>query len=207
MAETQSPEPIRKAPPALPVSYDEFLEWADENVYAEWVDQEVHLTPPASNRHQDLVRFLTSLFSMVVETTDSRAVVRPVPFQMKLENGREPDVLVVTEAHRDRIRDSHLEGPADLVVEVVSSESGPRDRGEKFYEYEAAGIPEYWIVDPDREQLEVCRLEGEQYRSVFMGTDGRVESELLEGLWVRAEWLWQEPLPRLLEVLSKLDLV
>jgi len=129
---------------------------------------------------------------------------------MRLEDrpsGREPDVLVVTAPYGDRVRETHLEGPADLAVEIVSAESGPCDRGEKFYEYEAAGIPEYWIVDPDREQLEVYRLEREQYRGVFMGTDGCVESEVLEGIRIRAEWLWRAPLPRLLEVLSELDLV
>lgn len=207
MTETRAPESTREAPPEPPVSYDEFLAWADEDVRAEWIDREVHLMPPASNRHQDLVRFLTSLFSTVVEATDSGAVVRPAPFQMKLENGREPDVLVVTEENLDRVQDTHLEGPADLVVEILSPGSGPRDRGDKFYEYEAAGIPEYWIVDPEREQLEVYRLVDDRYESAFMGAEGRVESTLLEGLWVRAEWFWQEPLPKVLDVLSKLDLV
>jgi Uma2 family endonuclease len=207
MTETRTPESDRKAPPTPPVSYDEFLEWAEENVRAEWIDKEVRLVPPASNRHQDLVRFLTSLFSTVVEATDSGAVVRPAPFQMKLENGREPDVLVVTEAHRDRVHETHVEGPADLVVEVVSPGSGPRDRGDKFYEYEAAGISEYWIVDPEREQLEVYRLVDDRYENAFMGATGRVESHVLEGLWIRAKWFWQEPLPNVLDVLSALDLM
>ena len=207
MTELRTSEEPRWTPPAPPVSYDEFLEWAEENVRAEWIDKEVRLVPPASNRHQDLVRFLTSLFSTVVEATDSGAVVRPAPFQMKLENGREPDVLVVTEAHRDRVHETHVEGPADLAVEVVSPGSGPRDRGDKFYEYEAAGIPEYWIVDPEREQLEVYRLVDDRYENAFMGATGRVESHVLEGLWIRAKWFWQRPLPNVLDVLSELGLV
>jgi Uma2 family endonuclease len=207
MTEARVPKPTRTTPPKPPVSYDEFLEWAEENVRAEWIDKEVRLVPPASNRHQDLVRFLTSLFSTVVEATDSGAVVRPAPFQMKLENGREPDVLVVTEAHRDRVHETHVEGPADLVVEVVSPGSGPRDRGDKFYEYEAAGISEYWIVDPEREQLEVYRLVDDRYENAFMGATGRVESHVLEGLWIQAKWFWQEPLPNVLDVLSELGLV
>jgi Uma2 family endonuclease len=210
MTALQASEDARRTVPEPPVSYEEFLEWADENTRAEWVDGQIQVMSPASDKHQDLVRFLTSLFSTVAEESGGEALVRPAPFQMRLEDrpsGREPDVLVVTTPHGDRVRETHLEGPADLVVEIVSPKSGPRDRGEKFYEYEAAGIPEYWIVDPDREQLEVYRLERGQYRGVFMGADGRVESEVLEGLWIRAEWLWRAPLPRLLEVLSELDLV
>ena len=46
--------------------------------------------------------------------------------------------------HLDRLTDSHLSGPADLAVEIVSPDSLGRDRGDKFAEYGAAGIPEYW---------------------------------------------------------------
>jgi Uma2 family endonuclease len=209
MAETQAPEPTHKAPPAAPVSYDEFLEWADEDVHAEWINGEVRTMPPASAPHQRIVHFLSGILSTWVEEREAGEVF-VAPFQMKLEerpSGREPDVLVVTEAHRDRIHETHVEGPADLVVEVVSPGSGPRDRGDKFYEYEAAGIPEYWIADPEREQLEVYRLTEDRYESAFMGAKGRVESEVLDGLWVRAEWLWQRPLPKLLDVLSELGLL
>ena len=54
--------------------------------------------------------------------------------------------------HLDRLTDSHLSGPADLVVEIVSPDSLGRDRGDKFAEYEAASIPEYWLIDPVRQQ-------------------------------------------------------
>ncbi len=39
-------------------------------------------------------------------------------------------------------------GMADLVIEVVSDDSVARDRADKFYEYQTAGIQEYWIIDP-----------------------------------------------------------
>ncbi|MFB6271808.1 MAG: hypothetical protein ABEL51_02830 [Salinibacter sp.] len=56
-------------------------------------------------------------------------------------------------------------------------------------------------------QVEVYRLKEDRYESAFMGAEGRVESEVLDGLWVRAEWLWQRPLPKLLDVLSELGLL
>ena len=78
--------------PASPrkMTYDEFLAWANEDTLAEWVDGEVVMYSPASNRHQDLARFLTSVLGIYVET-HSLGVIRPAPFQMKLEHGREPD--------------------------------------------------------------------------------------------------------------------
>jgi Uma2 family endonuclease len=105
------------------------------------------------------------------------------------------------------VTDTYVDGPADLVVEVVSSESGARDRGEKFYEYEAAGIPEYWLVDPEREELAVYRLRKDRYRTAFEGHEGRAASEVLEGFWIEAEWLWQEELPAVLDVLRRWEVI
>lgn len=206
MTEPRAPKSTRDAPPEPPVSYEEFLDWADEDVHAEWIDGEIHVMAPASSTHQRLVRFLSTVLSVWLEERGAGDVLT-APSQMKLERGREPDLLVVRAENRGRIRETHLDGPADFVVEVVSSESGSRDRGEKFYEYEDAGIPEYWVLDPQREQLEVYRLQGERYHVGFMGQDGRVGVDVLNGFWIEAEWLWQEDLPAVLDVLRQWELL
>ena len=206
MTETRAPKSTREAPLEPPVSYEEFLAWADEDVRAEWIDGDIQIMSPASSTHQRLVRFLSNTLSVWVEQQNT-AEVFMAPFQMKLERGREPDLLVVLDAHRDRIQETHLDGPADLVVEVVSPESGARDRGEKFYEYEAAGIPEYWLIDPEREELAVYRLNEDRYRTAFEGHEGRAASEVLEGFWIEAEWLWQEELPAVLDVLRRWEVI
>ena len=52
----------------------------------------------------------------------------------------------------------HLAGPPDLVVEVVSPSTAARDRGQKLERYRTYGVPEYWVVDPDRRTVEVWRF-------------------------------------------------
>jgi Uma2 family endonuclease len=207
MAETHAP--TRKSVPELPVSYDEFLAWADEDTRAEWVDGDIVFMSPISDTHQDLVEFFLTLLRLHVEHHE-KGWVRSSTFQMKLDvipSGREPDIVYLREEHRDRMTGTYIDGPADMAVEVVSPESGPRDRGEKFYEYERAGVPEYWLVDPDREELVVYRLEEEQYRTAFGGREGRVESVVVDGFWVEAEWLWREELPHVLDVLRRWGLL
>lgn len=207
MAPSSTTRTDRRTPPRGPISYEAFLEWADEDTRAEWVDGEVLLMSPASDRHQDLVRFLTAVLSLLVEARDL-GVVRPAPFQMKLENGREPDVLFVANDHLDRLQDTYLDGPADLVVEIVSPESGPRDRGNKFYEYEAGGVPEYWLIDPVRKQVELYRLgDDRQYRLVQPADEDRYDSAIVPGFWLHASWLWREPLPKVLDVARQWGLV
>lgn len=208
MAEPSATRSVRPAPPRAPISYEEFLEWADEDVRAEWVDWEVIVMSPASTRHQDLADFITACLRLFVEHHD-RGRVLSAPFQMKLENGREPDVLFVADDHLDRLKDTYLDGPADLVVEIVSPESGPRDRGDKFYEYETGGVPEYWLIDPQREQIELYQLREDtrQYQLVQPDEDDVYRSEAVPGFWLKASWLWQEPLPKVLDVARAWSLV
>lgn len=194
-------------PPPAKMTYEEFLAWADEDTLAEWVDGEVVMYSPASKRHQDLADFLTSVLRSFVEQ-HRLGMILSAPFQMKLEKGREPDLLFVAQEHLERLKESHLEGPADLVVEIVSPESVGRDRGEKFYEYEQADIPEYWLIDPLREQAEFYQLDAQgRYRMVMPGAEGIYRPAVLPGFWLQVTWLWQTPLPRVLDVVHELGLI
>jgi Uma2 family endonuclease len=127
---------------------------------------------------------------------------------MKLEHGREPDLLFVANEHLDRLQETYLDGPADLVVEIVSPESAGRDRGEKFYEYERGGILEYWLLDPQVRRAEFYQLNTEgQYQQMSPDAEDRYHSAVLSGFWLRVEWLWQEPLPHPLRVLGEIAAV
>jgi Uma2 family endonuclease len=195
-------------PLPLRMSYDDFLAWADEDTLAEWDNGEVIMASPASDRHQDLEGFLLVVLRVFVECKQL-GYVRDAPFQMKLaSSGREPDILFVSQAHRDRLKATHLDGPADLVIEIISLESIERDRGTKFVEYEAAGIPEYWLIDPLRNWAEFYRLdENGCYNPAFSGRHGVYASPLLPGFDLRVDWLWQQPLPPVLDVLRELRLI
>jgi Uma2 family endonuclease len=52
----------------------------------------------------------------------------------------------------------------DLVVEVVSQGSRERDHGAKREEYLAAGVREYWIVDPERQHAVILVRHGDRWR-------------------------------------------
>jgi len=193
-----------EAPAPLRMTYEEFLAWADEDTLAEWVDGEVVMTTPASDRHQDLVGFLESLLRLYVEEREL-GIVRSAPFQVKLEHGREPDLIFIAREHLTRLKTSHVEGPPDLVVEVVSPESVARDRGEKFYEYAQGGVPEYWLIDPQARWAEFYRLKEGYYRPALSGETGVYRSEAVVGFWLRIEWLWERP--RVLQALRELRVI
>jgi Uma2 family endonuclease len=201
--------PARAAPPGK-MTYEEFLAWADEDTWAEWVDGEVIVLTPASRRHQDLTSFLAALLRIFVEV-HQLGMVLFAPFQMKIGpdlSGREPDILFIAREHLNRLHNVYVDGPADLVVEIISRDSRARDRGEKFYEYEQGGVREYWLLDYLRRQAEFYQLGPDGiYHVVPVDAEGTYHSAVLEGLWLKEAWLWQEPLPPLMSVLRKWGLV
>ncbi len=199
----------RKPPPGR-MTYEEFLAWADEDTLAEWVDGEVIMLSPASRQHQELSDFLGAVILIYVET-HNLGWVCSAPFQMKLGPdlpGREPDLLFVSRERMDIVRETYLDGPADLVVEIVSPESVARDRGEKFVEYEAAGVGEYWLLDPERRRAEFYHLGvDDNYQVALPDAEGVYRSKVLPGFWLRVEWLWERPLPPVLDVLRELKVI
>jgi Uma2 family endonuclease len=199
---------IASKQPEIRMTYPEFLEWADEDTLSEWHKGEVSMASPASLRHQDIAGFLMAIFRMYSEI-NQLGVVYPAPFQMKLEHsGREPDILFIANDHLDRLKQTYLDGAADLVVEIISLDSTERDRGTKFLEYETAGIPEYWLLDPLRQWAEFYVLGAEKcYNVAFAGRQGVYHSTTITGLWLRVEWLWQTRLPLVLDVIREIGLI
>ena len=144
----QAVESVAVGERRMRMGYEEWLAWTDEDVHSEWVDGEVTVFMPASDRHQavlGLLHILLALYSWRLNL----GTVRLAPFEMRLAtSAREPDILFVAKANLDRIKPMRLMGPADLVVELISDDSVHRDRIDKRRDYEAAGVPEYWLFDP-----------------------------------------------------------
>jgi Uma2 family endonuclease len=102
------------------------------------------------------------------------------------------------------VKPKHLEGPPDLAIEVVSPESVARDRQQKFAEYQAAGVREYWIVDPMAQTIELFALQGGGFVAV-PERDGKLSSTVVAGWYVRPAWLWQKPRTSALAALAELS--
>lgn len=191
--------PQKPLPAASYITYEQFLEWVDEDTLAEWVDGMIEMSSPASRRHQEITGLLYEVFTTFSQLFDLGAVLQS-PFQMKLPgkkgSGREPDLLFVAKTHLSRLEKGLVRGPADLVVEVISPESEWRDRYDKFQEYSAGGVEEYWLIDPEQEQAEFYVLDEQgRYRKQSLDEEGRYYSQTLANFWLKPAWLWRNPLP------------
>jgi Uma2 family endonuclease len=183
-------------PNRLKMSYEAFLEWADEDTRAEWANGEVIIHMPPKDIHQVTLGFLYRLLGLFVDLY-SLGQIRLAPFEVKLKptgSSREPDIFFVATPNLARLTADRLVGPADLIIEIVSKESVQRDREDKFKEYAEAEVPEYWIIDPrsGKQRADFYRLnEKGGYQLFATEDDERVESYVLPGFWLRPAWLWQ----------------
>lgn len=183
---------------ATGVSIEDYMEhYAGQ--HCEWVEGTVIKMSPGSLQHTKLIYYLYLLFDAFFE-------LRPIgeaigqPFVMRLPDvpnrRREPDVLIVLKTNPHELNDTYMDGPADLVIEVVSEESAERDHGEKFIEYERGGVPEYWIIDPLREETRFYQRDDKgRYRRQTEDSAGNYTTPALPGLKLHVPTPWQDDLP------------
>jgi Uma2 family endonuclease len=123
----------------------------------EFTDGYVEVLPVPTNTHQGIVLFLVRA---LLPYLDARGgILRFAPLRLRLRPGkfREPDLMLLLDADDPRVEDRYWHG-ADLVLEVVGPDRPERDLVEKWRDYAEAGIPEYWIVNPQDRSITVLAL-------------------------------------------------
>jgi len=155
--------------------------------FVELVDGSIEVPEMPTKTHQQIVHALLAMLLAFLRPRKAGDAVA-APYRMRLREGtfREPDLCVYTTAHLDRFGERYGE-PADLVVEVVSDDAASRvrDYEDKRRDYAAAGIAEYWIVDPAAGRVIVLSLTGEGYSPAGeYGVGDIASSPLLPGFAV-----------------------
>ncbi|MBE9141380.1 Uma2 family endonuclease [Nodosilinea sp. LEGE 07088] len=114
-------------------------------------------------------------------------------FVMRLgDNGFTPDLIVYKSQGLNQLFSYFLSGPAELVIEILMPGHKAADRSTKFDYYQAAGVPDYWLVDSESQQVEFYRLVDSQYQRHQPDSDGHYRPSSIPGLAFRPDALWQE---------------
>jgi Uma2 family endonuclease len=205
-------------PPGRKMTEEEFVAWCDEDTRAEWVDGQVIMMSPANVDHGRLLKWLLGVVGAFVEQKGLGEVLPDVQVRLATQRTRRvPDIWFISNQRQDLLHHAHLEGPPDLIIEIVSPDSEARDWREKYLEYQAAGVREYWVIDPMSQHMEAYVLAASrsadaptpapsEYRRLDE-KEGVIESTVLTGLRLRTAWLWPQTRPKVLTALQELGLV
>ena len=173
--------------PPRPMTESEYLR-LDTPRLVEFIDGVAEEFPPGTESHQGTAGEVAFALSAWVRPRGlGRPLFAPLPVRVAAGRYREPDVLFMLTANYGRRHERFWDG-ADLVMEVVSEDRRQRDLVDKRADYAAAGIPEYWIIDPLYRTITVLTLAGGTYAEAGAYAAGqRAPSVLLNGFEVSVD--------------------
>lgn len=192
-------------PLVVEVSLEDYLQYYAEQHY-EWVEGVAIRLSPATLKHNALLYYVYNLLEVYFAFKPIGQVIGQ-PFVVRLpefpRRRREPDLLVVLESNPNELKATYMDGAPDICIEIVSEESTGRDHGDKFAEYETAGVAEYWILDVVRNESRFYRLNAEKrYVRQEEDADGNYRTPALPGLLIHVPTLWQDKLPNIVTTMN-----
>ena len=149
---------------------------------AEFINGQVIMHSSATNGHTEIRQRIENLLINYVEIHDLGIVRSEKCLCVFPRNDYEPDVVFFGPDKGAKLRRKTLKFPVpDFACEVLSESTRTRDRGVKFDDCEAHGVREYWLVDPERRELEQYVLEKGRYVLRMKSRTGEVASVAVKG--------------------------
>ena len=163
-----------------PVTWEDVERMPEDGNRYEFIDGRVYVTPAPRLRHHWVSRRLDVQLTALLEDS-GRGMVFRAPCLVAFPGAADrvqPDIFFVSRARFHTLTETQVLGAPDLIVEILSPSTAHRDRGVKLDLYRRRGVPEYWIVDPERDLVDVwrfgCEPERERFRAelpVRLGTE------------------------------------
>lgn len=174
------------------LTYKDYCLLPNDGKRYEVLDGELAMTPAPTPKHQDVSRNLERLLDQHVVAHDLGKVYdAPIDLILSETTVLQPDLLFLSKARLHFVTERAVEGPPDLVVEILSPATARTDRITKAQLYARYEGPHYWLVDPDERSLEAYELAEGSYRlaASFTG-DAPFSPSLFPGLTIELRRLW-----------------
>jgi Uma2 family endonuclease len=154
----------------------------------ELYDGEVYVVPAPIPRHQVVQYTLAEELRGICRQHGGFAIGSPIDIVFSDYDVLQPDVVYFGPARAHLVDLDHaIRHAPDLCVEILSPSTEATDRGRKLPMFARYGVPEYWIIDPVEETIEVHRLEAGGYALVQRASgDDEVSSLVVPGATLRA---------------------
>ena len=128
-----------------------------EGTRAELIDGQIYYIAPPNRIHQKILMELSGTIRDYIRSKRGNCEVYSAPFAVFLNeddiNYFEPDISVICD--RNKLTDKGCSGAPDWIIEITSPSNSSHDYITKLYKYKAAGVREYWIVNPERQMITV----------------------------------------------------
>ena len=168
------------------LTYDDLALFPEDGRRHELIDGVHFVTPAPNTRHQRIVIHLAVALETFARAHGlGKVFVAPYDVVLSRHDVVEPDLIFVGAARAAVLTAGHAAGAPDLVIEILSPSTRRRDEMLKRDLYEARGVAEYWLIDPEAETVKVLRREEERFgraRLLSLRDGDLLETALLPGL-------------------------
>ena len=163
-------------------TYKDYLLLPEDKRY-EIIEGDLYMVPSPFTKHQRISRNLEYiLLAFVRQKGLGEIFYAPCDVVLSEYDIVQPDILFISTERSGIITEKNIQGAPDLVVEILSRSRKHIDKKLKYRLYARSGVKEYWIIDPDKETLEVFTLKAEGYKSEgIYGKKDKLGSPLLKG--------------------------
>jgi Uma2 family endonuclease len=125
------------------------------------IEGKLIMTPSPLTEHQAILRNLGVLIANHLKKIKLGYVYyAPIDVYLDNKNAYQPDIIFISNENKDIIKKRGIDGPPDLVIEILSPSNEYYDIKIKKEVYEKSGVLEYIIVDPKAKSVEVFRRTG-----------------------------------------------
>jgi len=174
-------------------TYADYLKWEGSERY-ELLNGEAFMMASPSVAHQMFQAELLSDFVIWLRGKTCKAIGSPMDvrlFPMKDKSDNiivQPDILVVCD--QSKLGKGSIDGPPDLIIEIMSPSNTSSELIRKFHYYLKAGVREYWLIDLESKKVSVHVYENGHYISTNFEDNDRIPVAILPGLEISLEELW-----------------
>lgn len=141
-----------------------FYNFISEDDKAEFINGEVIMHSPVTLAHSDASDLINRAMGIWADVQNLGLVRHEKMMIECTRNSYEPDICFWRKERASKFKpDQKIFPPPDLIVEVTSKSTEATDRGDKFEDYQAHGVKEYWIVDPRLKTIEQYLLKRSKY--------------------------------------------
>ena len=166
------------------LTWDDIRDLPEDAGRTEIVDGDLVVSPSPSWNHQGIATTLgAKIYPFVRNHQLGRFFSIPVHVVLAEHVNYEPDLCLLSRDRLGMLQGAVIQGPPDLMIEIISDDNRTHDTVVKFRDYARYGVAEYWLVDPRSRLIRVCSLDGESYQDIGSFAPGeRVQTNKLNGL-------------------------
>jgi Uma2 family endonuclease len=149
---------VEQRHPSIRLTYEDLALLPDDGLRHEIIDGEHYVTASPATRHQRIsARLFMALQSFLDVHPLGEVFFAPFDVVMSSHDVVVPDLIYVSQSRAHLVTARNLQGAPDLVIEILSPSTRPRDERLKRDLYERVGVEEYWLVDPDHNGVTILR--------------------------------------------------